>query len=184
MLFGIFYYGFRLNPPKFHMLYRKSFRFCRNNCLFLVLFTAFRSHFSDISIDLYISAADNLFLFFCIFVSSLSTNWGSWKPRRGNRSWSYAERMRRWDTLPEEEGVDQTWTPQILFITSTLITKFLPWLYKVTALRRQVRPVSGKVTRKVSLPEPLGEPSHRVIPGRQHPSALTTSNGARYYRVI
>ncbi|XP_076008383.1 kinesin-like protein KIF21A isoform X2 [Genypterus blacodes] len=50
---------------------------------------------------------------------------------------------------------------------------------EVTALRRQVRPVSGKVTRKVSLPEPLGEPSHRVIPGRQHPPTLTTSNGAR-----
>uniref|UniRef100_A0A7N9B1H1 Kinesin family member 21A n=1 Tax=Mastacembelus armatus TaxID=205130 RepID=A0A7N9B1H1_9TELE len=37
---------------------------------------------------------------------------------------------------------------------------------EVTALRRQVRPVSGKVSRKVSLPEPLQEASHRATPGR------------------
>uniref|UniRef100_A0A7N6BT94 Kinesin motor domain-containing protein n=1 Tax=Anabas testudineus TaxID=64144 RepID=A0A7N6BT94_ANATE len=41
---------------------------------------------------------------------------------------------------------------------------------EVTALRRQVRPVSGKVNRKVSLPEPLQEPSHhRATPGRSSP---------------
>uniref|UniRef100_A0AAY4CKE0 Kinesin motor domain-containing protein n=1 Tax=Denticeps clupeoides TaxID=299321 RepID=A0AAY4CKE0_9TELE len=37
---------------------------------------------------------------------------------------------------------------------------------EVTALRRQVRPSSGKVSRKVSLPEPLQDPSHRPTQGR------------------
>nr|XP_046234853.1 kinesin-like protein KIF21A isoform X2 [Scatophagus argus] len=50
---------------------------------------------------------------------------------------------------------------------------------EVTALRRQVRPVSGKVSRKVSLPEPLQEPSHRATPGRMHTSGASPSNGAR-----
>ncbi|XP_044041473.1 kinesin-like protein KIF21A isoform X2 [Siniperca chuatsi] len=50
---------------------------------------------------------------------------------------------------------------------------------EVTALRRQVRPVSGKVSRKVSLPEPLQEPSHRATPGRMHASGASPSNGAR-----
>ncbi|XP_051802237.1 kinesin-like protein KIF21A [Acanthochromis polyacanthus] len=48
---------------------------------------------------------------------------------------------------------------------------------EVTALRRQVRPVSGKVSRKV--PEPPQEPSHRPIPGRLQSSAASPSNGAR-----
>uniref|UniRef100_A0A3Q1GNI3 Kinesin family member 21A n=1 Tax=Acanthochromis polyacanthus TaxID=80966 RepID=A0A3Q1GNI3_9TELE len=46
---------------------------------------------------------------------------------------------------------------------------------EVTALRRQVRPVSGKVSRKV--PEPPQEPSHRPIPGRLQSSAASPSNG-------
>ncbi|KAM7378053.1 hypothetical protein PAMA_013111 [Pampus argenteus] len=51
---------------------------------------------------------------------------------------------------------------------------------EVTALRRQVRPVSGKVSRKVSLPEPLQDPSHRATPGRlQSSGGASTSNGAR-----
>ncbi|XP_070785480.1 kinesin-like protein KIF21A [Enoplosus armatus] len=50
---------------------------------------------------------------------------------------------------------------------------------EVTALRRQVRPVSGKVSRKVSLPEPLQEPSHRATAGRMHASGAPPSNGAR-----
>ncbi|XP_029318320.1 kinesin-like protein KIF21A isoform X3 [Cottoperca gobio] len=50
---------------------------------------------------------------------------------------------------------------------------------EVTALRRQVRPVSGKVSRKVNLPEPLQEPSHRATPGRMHTSGASTANGAR-----
>ncbi|XP_029350826.1 kinesin-like protein KIF21A isoform X1 [Echeneis naucrates] len=50
---------------------------------------------------------------------------------------------------------------------------------EVTALRRQVRPVSGKVSRKVSLPEPLQEPAHRTIPGRLQASGASQSNGAR-----
>ncbi|XP_038594438.1 kinesin-like protein KIF21A isoform X2 [Micropterus salmoides] len=50
---------------------------------------------------------------------------------------------------------------------------------EVTALRRQVRPVSGKASRKVSLPEPPQEPSHRATPGRVHASGASPSNGAR-----
>ncbi|KAM3587854.1 uncharacterized protein V6R79_015363 [Siganus canaliculatus] len=50
---------------------------------------------------------------------------------------------------------------------------------EVTALRRQVRPLSGKANRKVSLPEPLQEPSHRATPGRTHTSGASPSSGAR-----
>ncbi|XP_044199258.1 kinesin-like protein KIF21A isoform X2 [Thunnus albacares] len=50
---------------------------------------------------------------------------------------------------------------------------------EVTALRRQVRPVSGKTTRKVSLPEPLQEQSHRAAPGRLQSAGASHSNGAR-----
>ncbi|XP_024138098.1 kinesin-like protein KIF21A isoform X2 [Oryzias melastigma] len=50
---------------------------------------------------------------------------------------------------------------------------------EVTALRRQVRPTSGKVSRKVSLPDPLQEPSQRGIPPRPSSSGATTANGAR-----
>ncbi|GAA6233315.1 kinesin-like protein KIF21A [Lates japonicus] len=50
---------------------------------------------------------------------------------------------------------------------------------EVTALRRQVRPVSGRTSRKVSLPEPLQEPSHRATPGRLQTSGASQSNGAR-----
>uniref|UniRef100_A0A671YSZ1 Kinesin family member 21A n=1 Tax=Sparus aurata TaxID=8175 RepID=A0A671YSZ1_SPAAU len=49
---------------------------------------------------------------------------------------------------------------------------------EVTALRRQVRPVSGKVSRKVSLPEPLQEPSHRATPARMHTYGVASSNGS------
>uniref|UniRef100_A0A4W5NNC5 Kinesin family member 21A n=1 Tax=Hucho hucho TaxID=62062 RepID=A0A4W5NNC5_9TELE len=48
---------------------------------------------------------------------------------------------------------------------------------EVTALRRQVRPTSGKVNRKVSLPEPLQDPSHRGIPGRPHSAGAAAPNG-------
>uniref|UniRef100_A0A8D3BCJ5 Kinesin family member 21A n=1 Tax=Scophthalmus maximus TaxID=52904 RepID=A0A8D3BCJ5_SCOMX len=50
---------------------------------------------------------------------------------------------------------------------------------EVTALRRQVRPVSGKVSRKVSLPEPLQEPPHRATPSRPQTPGGSQSNGAR-----
>ncbi|XP_078138022.1 kinesin-like protein KIF21A [Centroberyx gerrardi] len=50
---------------------------------------------------------------------------------------------------------------------------------EVTALRRQVRPTSGKVSRKVSLPEPLQETSHRGTAGRLQSSGATHANGAR-----
>uniref|UniRef100_A0A668A057 Kinesin family member 21A n=1 Tax=Myripristis murdjan TaxID=586833 RepID=A0A668A057_9TELE len=50
---------------------------------------------------------------------------------------------------------------------------------EVTALRRQVRPTSGKVTRKVSLPDALQDPSHRGAPGRPQSSGAAPSNGAR-----
>ncbi|XP_010791987.1 kinesin-like protein KIF21A isoform X2 [Notothenia coriiceps] len=48
---------------------------------------------------------------------------------------------------------------------------------EVTALRRQVRPLSGKVSRKVT-PEPLQEP-HRASPGRMLTSGASQANGAR-----
>ncbi|KAG9328661.1 hypothetical protein JZ751_011524 [Albula glossodonta] len=47
---------------------------------------------------------------------------------------------------------------------------------EVTALRRQVRPISGKVSRKVSLPEPLQD-SHRTSSGRSYTTGGTPSNG-------
>ncbi|KAJ8393382.1 hypothetical protein AAFF_G00061040 [Aldrovandia affinis] len=50
---------------------------------------------------------------------------------------------------------------------------------EVTALRRQVRPVSGKVSRKVSLPEPLQDPSYRPPPGRGYTTGASASNGTR-----
>uniref|UniRef100_A0A4W5Q3Q4 Kinesin family member 21A n=1 Tax=Hucho hucho TaxID=62062 RepID=A0A4W5Q3Q4_9TELE len=55
---------------------------------------------------------------------------------------------------------------------------------EVTALRRQARPMSGKVTsRKVSLPEALQDSSHRPPSGRLQSSGSTASNGTRsYYR--
>uniref|UniRef100_A0A8C7GG18 Kinesin family member 21A n=1 Tax=Oncorhynchus kisutch TaxID=8019 RepID=A0A8C7GG18_ONCKI len=54
---------------------------------------------------------------------------------------------------------------------------------EVTALRKQVRPTSGKVNRKVSLPEPLQDPSHRSILGRPHSAGAAGPNGTpRYYQ--
>ncbi|XP_030646391.1 kinesin-like protein KIF21A, partial [Chanos chanos] len=51
---------------------------------------------------------------------------------------------------------------------------------EVTALRRQVRPMSGKVSRKVSLPEPLQDSAHRPPSGRTQ-SGSTATNGTRLY---
>uniref|UniRef100_A0A4W4G6S5 Kinesin motor domain-containing protein n=1 Tax=Electrophorus electricus TaxID=8005 RepID=A0A4W4G6S5_ELEEL len=48
---------------------------------------------------------------------------------------------------------------------------------EVTALRRQVRPASGKVSRKVSLPEPLHEPAPRSGPNRPHTAGPAAHNG-------
>ncbi|KAI9516950.1 Kinesin-like protein kif21a [Dissostichus eleginoides] len=48
---------------------------------------------------------------------------------------------------------------------------------EVTALRRQVRPLSGKVSRKVT-PEPLQE-SHRASPARMLTSGASQANGSR-----
>ncbi|XP_064199053.1 kinesin-like protein KIF21A isoform X2 [Anguilla rostrata] len=53
---------------------------------------------------------------------------------------------------------------------------------EVTALRRQVRPVSGKVNRKVSLPEPLQDSSYRPSSGRSYSGTSGPSNGTRYQR--
>ncbi|XP_028304734.1 kinesin-like protein KIF21A isoform X2 [Gouania willdenowi] len=50
---------------------------------------------------------------------------------------------------------------------------------EVTALRRQVRPVSGKVSRKPGTPDPVQEPSQRSIPVRMRPAAANHPNGAR-----
>ncbi|KAJ8269058.1 hypothetical protein COCON_G00116650 [Conger conger] len=52
---------------------------------------------------------------------------------------------------------------------------------EVTALRRQVRPVSGKVNRKVSLPEPIQD-SYRSSSGRTYTGLSGLSNGKRYQR--
>uniref|UniRef100_A0A8C8GF04 Kinesin motor domain-containing protein n=1 Tax=Oncorhynchus tshawytscha TaxID=74940 RepID=A0A8C8GF04_ONCTS len=52
---------------------------------------------------------------------------------------------------------------------------------EVSALRRQARPMSGKVTsRKVSLPEPLQDSSHRPPSGRLQSSGSTATNGTRW----
>ncbi|XP_050955428.1 kinesin-like protein KIF21B isoform X7 [Labeo rohita] len=51
---------------------------------------------------------------------------------------------------------------------------------EVTALRRQVRPISGKVTRKVNLPETSQDLSHRPPAGRTY-SASGAPNGTRLY---
>ncbi|KAK5616669.1 Kinesin-like protein kif21a [Crenichthys baileyi] len=48
---------------------------------------------------------------------------------------------------------------------------------EVTALRRQVRPTSGKVVRKVNLPEAAQDSTHRPPSGRLYPSSNTASNG-------
>ncbi|KAG5830416.1 hypothetical protein ANANG_G00310380 [Anguilla anguilla] len=51
---------------------------------------------------------------------------------------------------------------------------------EVTALRRQVRPLSGKPSRKVSLPEPLQDPSSRTPGGRSHAAgAIETRKNQR-----
>uniref|UniRef100_A0A672ZW71 Kinesin family member 21A n=1 Tax=Sphaeramia orbicularis TaxID=375764 RepID=A0A672ZW71_9TELE len=50
---------------------------------------------------------------------------------------------------------------------------------EVTALRRQVRPTSGKVIRKVPLPEPAQDSSHRPPSGRMYSSGNTVPNGTR-----
>ncbi|XP_064175327.1 kinesin-like protein KIF21A isoform X2 [Anguilla rostrata] len=51
---------------------------------------------------------------------------------------------------------------------------------EVTALRRQVRPLSGKASRKVSLPEPLQDPSSRTPGGRSHAAgAIETRKNQR-----
>uniref|UniRef100_A0A672QEX0 Kinesin family member 21A n=1 Tax=Sinocyclocheilus grahami TaxID=75366 RepID=A0A672QEX0_SINGR len=50
---------------------------------------------------------------------------------------------------------------------------------EVTSLRRQVRPISGKVTRKVNLLEASQDLSHRPPAGRTY-SASGAPNGARY----
>lgn len=53
-------------------------------------------------------------------------------------------------------------------------------LCQVTALRRQARPTSGKVIRKVNLPEAVQESPHRPPPsGRMYSSGNTAPNGTR-----
>ncbi|KAF4114486.1 kinesin-like protein KIF21A isoform X3 [Onychostoma macrolepis] len=52
---------------------------------------------------------------------------------------------------------------------------------EITALRRQVRPASGKVNRKISLPEPLQESSSRTAPIRPQTAGATAPNGTRKY---
>uniref|UniRef100_A0A8C1R937 Kinesin family member 21A n=1 Tax=Cyprinus carpio TaxID=7962 RepID=A0A8C1R937_CYPCA len=52
---------------------------------------------------------------------------------------------------------------------------------EITALRRQVRPASGKVNRKISLPEPLQESSPRTALVRPQSTGATAPYGTRKY---
>ncbi|XP_027007617.2 kinesin-like protein KIF21A isoform X3 [Tachysurus fulvidraco] len=54
---------------------------------------------------------------------------------------------------------------------------------EVTALRRQVRPTSGKVNRKISLPEPLHEPAARPGPLRTNTAGSSAPVGTRKYQM-
>ncbi|XP_017555518.2 kinesin-like protein KIF21A isoform X3 [Pygocentrus nattereri] len=53
---------------------------------------------------------------------------------------------------------------------------------EVTALRRQVRPMSGKVSRKVNLPEILPDSTHRPPSGRTHGSGAPNGTSRLYHR--
>ncbi|KAL7858261.1 hypothetical protein AOLI_G00183630 [Acnodon oligacanthus] len=53
---------------------------------------------------------------------------------------------------------------------------------EVTALRRQVRPMSGKVSRKVSLPETLPDSIHRPSSGRIYGSGAPNGTSRLYHR--
>ncbi|KAK2842677.1 hypothetical protein Q5P01_012877 [Channa striata] len=50
---------------------------------------------------------------------------------------------------------------------------------EVTALRRQVRPTSGKIVRKINLPEPVQDSAHRPPSGRMYSSGNAAPNGTR-----
>uniref|UniRef100_A0A665WIW2 Kinesin family member 21A n=1 Tax=Echeneis naucrates TaxID=173247 RepID=A0A665WIW2_ECHNA len=52
---------------------------------------------------------------------------------------------------------------------------------EVTALRRQVRPTSGKVIRKVNVMEPVQDSTHRPPSGRMYSSGNTAPNGTRLH---
>lgn len=52
---------------------------------------------------------------------------------------------------------------------------------QVTALRRQVRPTSGKVLRKVNLPEPAQDSAHRPPSGRVYSSSSTTAPNGTWW---
>ncbi|XP_034735380.1 kinesin-like protein KIF21A isoform X4 [Etheostoma cragini] len=51
---------------------------------------------------------------------------------------------------------------------------------EVTALRRQARPTSGKVIRKVNVPESVQDSTHRPPSGRLYSSGNAAPNGTRY----
>ncbi|KAM3869764.1 kinesin-like protein KIF21A [Diretmus argenteus] len=57
---------------------------------------------------------------------------------------------------------------------------------EVTALRRQARPTSGKVIRKVNLSDPMQDSSHRPPSGRMYSSGNAAPNGTRspYRRLV
>ncbi|XP_049929753.1 kinesin-like protein KIF21A isoform X5 [Epinephelus moara] len=57
---------------------------------------------------------------------------------------------------------------------------------EVTALRRQARPTSGKVVRKINLPEPMQDSTHRPPSGRLYSSGNAAPNGTRssYRRTV
>uniref|UniRef100_A0A8D0ALW5 Kinesin family member 21A n=1 Tax=Sander lucioperca TaxID=283035 RepID=A0A8D0ALW5_SANLU len=51
---------------------------------------------------------------------------------------------------------------------------------EVTALRRQARPTSGKVIRRVNVPESVQDSTHRPPSGRLYSSGNAAPNGTRY----
>lgn len=120
----------------------------------------------------------------------LSISWSYWKLRKDSRSLFWGGRLRRWEASKNIsdrgsrlnffnctcETVDASICPVYV-----VFTHFLVWqvssVCQVTALRRQVRPTSGKVIRKVNLPEPVQDSSHRPPSGRMYSSSNSAPNG-------
>lgn len=108
------------------------------------------------------------------FFSFLSINSGFWRLRRDSRSWSWGGRRRRWAQCV-------TMTSSVPSLSCAHISLCVCVCVQVTALRRQVRPTSGKVIRKVNLSEQTVQDStHRPPSGRMYPSGSAAPNGNRW----
>lgn len=121
-----------------------------------------------------ISSASLYLSFFnaVVFFSFLSINSGFWRLRRDSRSSSWGGRRRRWVQCV-------TMTSSVPSLSCAHIS--LCVCVQVTALRRQVRPTSGKVIRKVNLSEQTVQDStHRPPSGRMYPSGSAAPNGNRW----